>query len=425
MNRDKTRISGLTLFRDLINTFSFALILIIFELYVSEILQFENETKAHTIWAYGFVFALCYADLFAKKYINNFILFKLVYLVFIGGVFLPMQNGEKIICMVFVAAVYYIANGFWKSETHSRTKASIVIPAETFVIIVPVYLHVHYFLSEYVDKTMLICAVLFIFLNFFNIFMDKFIELILSVPSGGSIAVGRIMGMNIKLLSLVFTVALILIMTACSLVTDDSSLRIALKKTGKALGNMAVGCVSLCKEGEYVPDDKEVTTTEQEETVDLTKDTVEQLEANDIVNAITDAIMITVIIGFIIFGVYLLIMYFKQYMTKDYSSEEIIARKDKDVVTKLSRAKKTRDFSPFKSKNNNEKARHLFRKKVMSYKGTFIDVVPSDTPTDISEKIYRKSGEDIGTMKELYEKARYSDKMLTNEEVKQMSGKVK
>ena len=228
MNRDKTRISGLTLFRDLTNTFSFALILIIFELYVSEILQFENETKAHTIWAYGFVFALCYADLFAKKYINNFILFKLVYLVFIGGVFLPMQNGEKIICMVFVAAVYYIANGFWKSETHSRTKASIVIPAETFVIIVPVYLHVHYFLSEYVDKTMLICAVLFIFLNFFNIFMDKFIERILSVPSGGSIAVGRIMGMNIKQLSLVFTVALILIMTACSRVTDDSSLRIAL-----------------------------------------------------------------------------------------------------------------------------------------------------------------------------------------------------
>ena len=51
MNRDKTSISGLTLFRDLINTFSFAMILIIFELYISEILQFENDTRTHTHWA--------------------------------------------------------------------------------------------------------------------------------------------------------------------------------------------------------------------------------------------------------------------------------------------------------------------------------------------------------------------------------------
>ena len=425
MNRDKTRISGLTLFRDLINTFSFAMILIIFELYISEILQFENDTRTHTLWAYVFIFAICYGDLFIKKYCNNFILYKVLHLSFVAGILLPMKNGEKVICMVYVAVLYYIGEGFWKSETKSRTKASIVIPAEVFVIIVPVYLHVHYFLSAYTDKAILICATVYLVMNFINMFLDKFITRVLSVPEGGSIAIEKIMFANMKLLSFVFAFAIVLIITANSLIKSDSSLRRILTQSGKAFGNMAVGCVSLCKQGVYEDKTEDAITTTEAQTFDLTKDTVEQLKENDLAVLISDIIMIVVSIAFVIFGLYLLIMYYKQYMRKAYSSEEIVTKKDKDVVAKLKKTKKARSFSIFRPKNNNERARYLFKKKVMSYKGTFIDVVPSDTPTDISEKIYRKSGEDIGTMKELYEKARYSDKMLTNEEVKQMSGKVK
>lgn len=120
------------------------------------------------------------------------------------------------------------------------------------------------------------------------------------------------------------------------------------------------------------------------------------------------------ILCLIIYGVYLVYKKFYAQRNSDGDVKEFVAPetfKDRSSAVKFFRR-----FLPTWSNDNAGKARKLFYKKITAHVKRGASVKRNDTPDEIAEKI--KSREDISLLANIYDKARYSNEEITDEELK-------
>ena len=103
------------------------------------------------------------------------------------------------------------------------------------------------------------------------------------------------------------------------------------------------------------------------------------------------------------------------YFRKNSSGNDVVEKVEKIITEKSVKSK--RGFSLFKAKNNNDKARRLYKKKILSYNKTFINIDASDTPKDLQDKIHNKSGDNLKDLTAIYEAARYGNDVISNSEL--------
>ena len=141
----------------------------------------------------------------------------------------------------------------------------------------------------------------------------------------------------------------------------------------------------------------------------------DSLVANELVAYISRILSIVILIAFVVFVIYLIIKFISMYFRKESTGNEIIEKAEKIVSEKSTTDKKF--FSIFRAKNNNEKARRLYKKKVLTYKDTFISIDKSDSPKDIENKIKNKSGDNLKDLTAMYEAARYGEDIISDSEL--------
>lgn len=400
--------------RDIVNTFSSSAVFSMLYMYLCEVTKSLSNTTYIGIF---YIFACGFIDYLLRKKSSDFVKYTIARLLFIPVLFLlPFGTGEKIILALYLAILITLSTKYWTSEETTKIMSSIEIPAEIMVLIVPLYIHSYFYLSDSLITFILIFSVIFLSLYFISSFLSRLMTYSMSIPSGSVVPLTDVMKANLSSILIVIGVSVFLIYTICSLTSKDSALLIFILSIFRNIMGLFMGCISRIRgkdSGTYV----EPTTEEPSSSFDLTGDISKDLEPNEILAAISNILSTIFLLVFVFFILYVIYNYFKAHMHKDDKDIDII--EDVTVTYSDTKKKSDRKFSFFRSRSNTEKIRRLYKKKVLLYKDTFITIKECDTPKNISDKIKGKTSDDISELTSIYEKARYGKNIIDDNDLKQ------
>ncbi len=406
-------LSLLSITRDIVDTISRICVFVILFMYLSEAV---GNTPVNDGIGVGFIIATCFIDYLARKKCSNFVKFLFLYIIMLPSLFmLQIIECEKIILSIYLVSIYFLAIKFWVSENTSKLKCVEAFPTEMIVILIPIYFHSIYRLSDRLSLIMLVLSITFISLNFIEQFLDKLLTYMLSIPNGSVIPITKVFITNASSIVIVILIAGLIIFTISDLTVGDSAILGIIIFFVKFISNALVGCAGLANSFKIGSQSFEEETTTAAVGNQLESEVGNSLVSNEIIAYISRIMSMVLLIAFFIFVIYTIIKFIKMYFKKESPGNEVI---EKATPTISEKAKKSKPLlSIFKAKNNNEKIRRLYKKKILSYKGTFINIDNSDTPKDIETKIKNKSGDNLKDLTDIYEAARYSNDILTDSEL--------
>lgn len=407
-------LSLLSITKDIFNTISRACVLIIFFMYLAETI---GQHQVEGFIGITFIFITCFADYYARKCCNNIIVFMLVYIIMIPAMLiLPIPDAEKVVLGTYLALTYYLALKFWVSENTSKLKCVFVFPSETLVLIIPLYVHSIFRLSDRLTNYILILSIIFISLNFVDQFLDKLLTYMLSIPSGSIIPLTKVFVTNLTSIGVILLIAVFVIFGISDLAFGDGILLKAVLFISGILAKMFVGCANvsqMIKTGEPSVIEEESTTASPGN--QLESEVATSVMPNETIAYISRILSMALLVAFAIFVIHLIIKFITAYFKKESLGNEVIEKADTIISEKTKKTK--RKLSLFKAKNNNDKARKIYKKKILSYNHTFINIDDTDTPSDLERKIKNKSGDNLKDLTAIYEAARYSNNVISDSEL--------
>lgn len=422
MKAKNKNLNLLAILRDMVNTAASACILSVFFMYLREVF---SGSPAGSYLGVAFIFATFFIDYAARAFCSNLITYLVIHIAMIPAAFLlHLPLPDMVVVGAYLSLLFYLALRFWTSENTSKAMCSTAIPSEVLILIVPFYIHSYYFLSGSLSAFILWVSILYLGLYYISIFLNKILTYTLSIPSGSVLPLKKILTTNISILALVLLMAVILICITTAAAGRNSSLLLFIGYFFQKIGRAFFRCVSYFEGNPAETPVQEPTLPEQESYIDLTEDVTKDLHGNEIIMLISNILQTLFLIALVAFLLYLCYQFFKTYMHKGTRENDIIEKTPEKVTE--SRKKSTGKTFWFHIRNNNERARKLYRKKIQTYQGTAITIVPSDTPEQLSKKIRHKTSEDVSDLTELYEKARYGETPLSDKElarVKQLTKK--
>lgn len=410
MKKDNKMVHLLSIFHDVVGTLALATVLSVFYLYLSEILNVRHPVNNPI--GVIFIFVTAIIDYISRKKCSNLVLFTIIHALMIPCfIMLPLPLSEKLALGGYTVLIFCFAYRFWTNENTTKTICSTEAPAEILILIVPMYIHSAYFLSGTLTMYILCATVVFLGLHFINIFLNRLLIYILSIPSGSVVPLNKVIRTNLLSIAVVMIVGTVLISSFITLTEEGNEIILLLKQLIPILGFFLTNCVSCMKTGgeEFV---EEETTRE---THDMVEDVAPYLVGNKWIGMISNILKIIVLIAFFAFLIYLIVQFFREYMHKGTKNTDIIERADAKVFDKKTGT--TRTFSILRPRNNNEKIRKIYKKRMSSYNGTVIDIRDTDTPWKINDKIQHKISEDNAELTKLYEQARYGKEILSDKSV--------
>lgn len=410
---EKRKVNFLAFLRDIANTAAFAAACSVFFMYLREVF---SQTAHGSFPGVVFIFATAFADYAARLLSGNLVSFLFIHLAMIpAALLLHLPAADTVILGTYLALLFYLALRFWTGENTSKTMCCEQMPSEILIVILPLYIHSVSFLSGGLSDLILYFSIIYLALYYIGIYLEKMLTYLLSLPSGSTLPLKRIVVTNLSIIGLILLAAVLLIRIASSFADGDNSLLLFIGYLLKGFVKIFSGCMSCFKDDVYDSSIEETTSAERETYPNLTDDMTKDMHGNEIIMAVSNALKVIFLIVLAAFLLYLLYQFFKTYMHK--------GKRENDIVEKISPTisetdKKTQKrFSLFRVRNNNERVRRIYRKKILTYHGSDITVNPSDTPVRICEKIRQKTADDISKLTEFYEKARYGNEMLSDEEI--------
>lgn len=406
-------LSLLSISKDITNTISRSCVMIIFFMYFSEIL---GQTPVTGYISILFIVATCFLDYFARKRCKNILLFLFMYIIMIVSMFfLPVNSSEKVVLGVYLALTGFLAIKFWISEETSKMKCVIVFPTELIVIILPIYFHSMYRLSARVTTYIFILSLIFVALNFVDQFMEKLLTYMLSIPSGSIVPLTKVFATNLSSIMMVLLIAGLVIFAISDFTYGDGIILNIVMAIAALFGKLLLGVGNLATKFEIGGSSVSEEETTASPGNQLEAEVGNSVTANPLIAEISRILSMVLLVVIVILVLYLFFKFISMYFRKESSGNDVV-EKAENVVSEKSKKTK-RSFSLFKAKNNNDKARRLYKKKIQSYNKTFINIDKSDTPKDLQDKIHNKSGDNLKDLTAIYEAARYGNDIISNSEL--------
>lgn len=405
-----------------------AIYLIMCMLFTSMIYVYFSEIflKSSKSWPFGIfiVIFIVLTDYFCRLKITNLILFFVIHIALMAAtVLIPGEALDKVILTFIAGAFLLMAINFWRTETQERSKIVIDVPFAGIVVFILIYFHSSYFLSSSLSTFAYIGGIIYFLLFFIRDYLDKLFSYSLS-SENFSQEMRTIFSTNISLIGL-FNIAVVFLIITVNMFFSDSSFNIIgkiLRWIARRFFGFLEGFDNTGEIGESETPPITIPGTENAEPIKV--HTSSPTNGFNVGTFLFNVLQIVIFIGLIIGVLFIIYSFIKQYMHRNHKSTDEIKQTDDDVIEKVKIKKKdtTRRQTLFLS--NQEKIRKIFTKKVDTYTKNNQRIIlrKSFTPTQISDSVIREETaqkENMSALTRLYEKARYSDKEITKEDVEQ------
>lgn len=141
---------------------------------------------------------------------------------------------------------------------------------------------------------------------------------------------------------------------------------------------------------------------------------------SELFEKISNTVLALFVIGLFLYGTIMLIKFIKENRTKKIKDIKNNTFADSYEIHESLRKKSSRNRI-FLSKDNNEKIRAIYQKKLKSLKRKGVSVYNTNTPLENALNANKQSGEDISSPTNLYEKIRYNaDYDASSKDVEEM-----
>lgn len=334
---------------------------------------------------------------------------------FVAMFLLPVTSSEKVILGIYLALTGFLAIKFWISEETSKMRCVLVFPTELIVLIIPIYFHSMYRMSDRVTTYIFVLSLIFVALNFVDQFMEKLLTYMLSIPSGSIVPLTKVFATNLSSITMVLLVAFLAIFAISDFTYGDGIILNLVIAIATLFGKLLSGIGNISNQFEMGGSSAGEEETTASPGNQLEADVGNSLTANPLIAEISRILSMVLLVVIVILVLYLFFKFISMYFRKESSGNDIVEKAEKVVSEKSKKTK--RGFSLFKAKNNNDKARRLYKKKIQSYNKTFINIDKTDTPKDLQDKIRNKSGDNLKDLTAIYEAARYGNDILSNSEL--------
>lgn len=408
-----------------LDTVRTSIYLIMCILFTSVIYVYFSEIflKSSKTWPLGIVIisAIVIIDYICRLRITNLILFFAVHTVLIGATIVIPSNGLDKIILTFISVSFLLmAINFWKTEVHERSKVVIDIPLSGIAAFIIIYFHSSYFLSARLSVFAYITGILYFLLFFVRDYLDKFFAYSMS-SENFSQEMRTIFSTNISFITL-FNIAAVFLILAANMFFSDSMFNVL----GRLLHWIARKFFGLLEGFDNTGTQGESETTpifpDSQNTDPFKVQATSSDNSSKIGTYIFNVIQVIVFIGIVIGVLFIIYSFIKQYMHRNNKTDDEIINTDDDVIVKVKSKKSDKEKRHSLFMSNKEKVRKIFTNKVngTTKKNNRIVLRKSYTPSQIRDAISKEDAlqkENMSNLTLIYEKARYSNSEITNEDV--------
>lgn len=352
------------------------------------------------------------ASFFMRKFINNIIVFLISHiLLYLICFFLPLDSSEKTLIIFSLTIITILDFKLWSK--HSLVKDFVNSPNiffESFFIIV--LIHGTIVNSKEIIILSYVLGLLFLLLKFITSYLDNLEIYIARNSDIKNVPIKQLIGLNSSIFFIIIFFIFILLAIVKILNLEKyvyapfepilSFLKIALATLFKYLFSIA-------------SDTSNPSFSQAEETIPIETSTA--LGGNSVVTQILETLFNIFVFLLVLFFCYLAIKIIYSYLKNNFSKNNIKTDKIEYLNSEkiIDNQEKINSKISLKPKNNNEKIRKIFYKRVKRNKK--LNINNKLTAKEISNKISKNDNVSLEELTTLYEKARYSNIDCSNEDV--------
>lgn len=355
-----------------------------------------------------------------ERYVYHAFFYVLLHGIFIIPVILvPFPTRTyMVLYIILLIGEYFHAESVWK---HNTEKTYSTAPWEFYLFMVLIYITAKAYHYENLVNILFYCGILLLLLHFIQFYIEGIHIHLTKSQNATSVPAGKIIVSSSMMIGFV----LIVFCISC-LCTKGMNLDAYIYSFGKWLGELFVAVIkwllyiATLIHAYFARNRKtEVLKDRQQDYENTFSELWENMSASSLLAKIIYGSLSIVVYGIIIYFLYQGVKQLYDIYIKRYA-------KDDDVITFISPPKEVKQTIknntplPDRIKNafqwdNRKKLRYIYRLLIHRHK-EYIHR-KSNTPRDIAIKINELYDKDISELTGLYEKARYSNEIITNEDV--------
>lgn len=352
------------------------------------------------------------ASFFMRKFINNIIIFLLFHiLLYIICFFIPLGNSEKTLIIFSLTVLTILDFKFWnKNSLRKRLVNSPSIFFEIFFIIV--LIHGTIVNSKEIIILSYALGLIFLLVKFITNYLDNLEIYIARNSNIKNVPIKQLISLNSSIFFIIIFLIFIILAIVKILNLEKylyapfepilSFFKIALTTFFKYLFSIAT-------------DSSNPSFSEVEETIPI--ETATALSGNSTFTKVLETLFNIFVFLLVAFFCYLAIKVIYSYLKNNFSKNNIKTDKIEYLNSEkiIDTEEKINSKFSLKPKNNNEKIRKIFYKRVKKNKK--LNINNKLTAKEISNKISKNDNISLEELTTLYEKARYSNTNCNNEDV--------
>lgn len=352
------------------------------------------------------------ASFFMRKFINNIIVFLLFHiLLYIICFFIPLGNSEKTLIIFSLTVLTILDFKFWsKNSLRKRLVNSPSIFFEIFFIIV--LIHGTIVNSKEIIILSYALGLIFLLVKFITNYLDNLEIYIARNSNIKNVPIKQLISLNSSIFFIIIFLIFIILAIVKILNLEKylyapfepilSFFKIALATFFKYLFSIAT-------------DSSNPSFSEVEEAIPI--ETAKALSGNSTFTKFLETLFNIFVFLLVAFFCYLAIKIIYSYLKNNFSKNNIKTDKIEYLNSEkiIDTEEKINSKFSLKPKNNNEKIRKIFYKRVKKNKK--LNINNKLTAKEISNKISKNDNISLEELTTLYEKARYSNTNCSNEDV--------
>ena len=352
------------------------------------------------------------ASFFMRKFINNIIVFLLFHiLLYIICFFIPLGSSEKTLIIFSLTVLTILDFKFWsKNSLRKRLVNSPSIFFEIFFIIV--LIHGTIVNSKEIIILSYALGLIFLLVKFITNYLDNLEIYIARNSNIKNVPIKQLISLNSSIFFIIIFLIFIILAIVKILNLEKylyapfepilSFFKIALATFFKYLFSIAT-------------DSSNPSFSEVEETIPI--ETATALSGNSTFTKVLETLFNIFVFLLVAFFCYLAIKIIYSYLKNNFSKSNIKTDKIEYLNSEkiIDTEEKINSKFSLKPKNNNEKIRKIFYKRVKKNKK--LNINNKLTAKEISNKISKNDNISLEELTTLYEKARYSNTNCSNEDV--------
>jgi len=369
------------------------------------------------------VFAVV-ADYFSRKYLYNVLFFFGAHILTAGICFIVPRNiADQIIMLCIGGALFILSIGFWKMELQERSKIVIDIPLSAIAMFIIVYIHSSFYFSNALTTYAYLGGIAFFLLYYIRVYLDKF-----SVYTAGgkqfTTEINNTFSVNFFMVLFFDVVAVGVVLTVNTFFSDSKFNVIG--RLFRAIARFFFSFIPRSSETQVqAPIASVADVASNTETVTVTStETTTTVTGSPAAQAVTNILQIVLAIAMVLLIIFIIYKFIKTYLHKNLKTGDKVSKLSKEDISRVKsdRVKEEDEFKLPTFGSNRIKIRKIFIHRVNTFKkyNPRIILNKSLTPFEITDKITSVDSYDstrLNSLTELYERARYSNREITKQDL--------